>query len=131
MLVQEWLFHLANKARSSAPAFPENHLIERLAPVWFWSGRLLGAGERIAKGDGDIKVKVLGNTQDRLGLLRLPVPQTGSPHRGDARTDAQAPGSQLQIGRSLPQIEAVGSRSNEGDSERSSGQVPSVRAASR
>ena len=77
MLVQAWLFHLASEARSSTPTFPENHLIERLAPGWFWSGSLLTAGEGIAKGDRDSKVKVLGNTQDRLGLLRLP-------HRGDA-----------------------------------------------
>jgi hypothetical protein len=77
LLVQAWLFHLASEARSSTPTFPENHLIERLAPGWFWSGSLLTAGERRAKGDRDSKVKVLGNTQDRPGLLRLP-------HRGDA-----------------------------------------------
>src|SRR5881396_2633754 len=105
----------------STPTFPEHHLIERLAPVWFWRGRLLAAGERIAEGDGDIKVQVLGNAQDRLGLLRLP-------HRGDAGADAQIPGSQLHRGCGLPQIEAVGSGSNEGDRERSSGQVPGVRA---
>src|SRR6266702_7889289 len=61
----------------STPAFPGNHLIERLAPVWFWGVRPLVAGERIAKGDRDIKVEILGNAQDGLGLLWFP-------HRSDA-----------------------------------------------
>ena len=107
---------------SITPMFPENHLIERLASVWFWSVRLLVAGERIAKGDGDIEVEILGNTQDGFGLLRLP-------HRGDAGANPQLPGGQLHIGCGLSQIEAVGGGRNEGDSERSSGQMTCVRAA--
>src|SRR5260370_40710943 len=70
MLVQEWLFRLASKARSSTPTFPENHLIERLAPGWVWSGRRLAAGGGIGKGHRDLKLKVLGNTPERPGLRR-------------------------------------------------------------
>ena len=66
------LLREACKAHSSTPTFPENHLIERLAPVWFWRVRLLATGERIAKGDRDIKVEIVGNTEDRFGFLRLP-----------------------------------------------------------
>src|SRR5215469_16750068 len=122
MLVQTWLFQLASKVRSSTPTFPENHLIKRFAPVWFWRVGLLAIVERIAEGDRDSKVKVRRNTQDRFGLLRFP-------HRGDAGADTQFPGGQLHIRRGLPQIEALGGGSNEGNSKRSSGQMSRVRAA--
>jgi hypothetical protein len=51
MRVREWLFHLPSKACSFSRSFQENHYIEQLSPVWIWSGRLLVAGVRIAKGD--------------------------------------------------------------------------------
>jgi hypothetical protein len=38
--------------------------------------RLLATGERVAKGDHDAKVEIVGNPWDRFGLFRLP-------HRAD------------------------------------------------
>jgi hypothetical protein len=35
--------------------------------------RLLATGERVAKGDHDAKVEIVGNPWDRFGLFRLPV----------------------------------------------------------
>jgi len=52
--------------------FPENYLIEGFASVCFWSMRLLAAWERMAKGDRDIKVEILENTQDGFGPLCPP-----------------------------------------------------------
>lgn len=68
ILVQVWLFSLASATRSSIPAFPEHHRVERLAPAWIWSGRMLIVMERIAKGDRDIKVQVLRNPRIALAF---------------------------------------------------------------
>src|SRR5207249_4291394 len=56
------LLREASKAHLSAPTFPENHLIERFAPVWFWRVRLLATGERITKRNRNIKMLIVGNT---------------------------------------------------------------------